>query len=92
MRRTMQTVLGAAFLAVVLGTAGCASTEEKDPAIDAAQQSASQAMADASAARGEAAEAKQLAQEALETARQALELARANQERIERMFKESMQK
>lgn len=91
MRKTVQNVLGAMILAAALGVAGCASTEERE-AVSAAQQTANEAMSEAQAARADAAEAKQLAQEALETARQALEQAQANEERIDRMFKESMQK
>lgn len=95
MRKTAKNVAGALMIAAVLGAAGCASTSKKDALADEvakATEAANRAAASAEAARAEASEAKQMAREALDMARDAREQANANNEKIDRMFKKSMQK
>lgn len=95
MRKTAKNFAGALMIAAALGAAGCASTNNKDALADEvakATEAANRAAASAEAARAEAAEAKEMAREAMNMARDAREQANANNEKIDRMFKKSMQK
>lgn len=95
MRKTAKNVVGALMIAAVLGAAGCAATNKKDALADEvakATEAANRAAASAESARAEAAEAKEMAREAMNMARDAKEQADANNEKIDRMFKKSMQK
>lgn len=95
MRMSVKKVAGAVLIAAALGAAGCASNKKMDSLSDDVRQAteaANRAAASAEAARAEAAEAKRIAQQALEAAREANQRSKDNSEKIDRMFKKSMQK
>ena len=85
MRNIYKTMTAGVMLAAL---AGCATTGDLDALrteVDKANSTASQAAADASAAKRDAAAAKTAAE-------QARDAANATNEKLDRMFKKSMQK
>jgi predicted small lipoprotein YifL len=85
MRNIYKTMTAGVMLAAL---AGCATTGDLDALraeVDKANSTASQAAADASSAKSAAAAATATANEALDT-------ANATNEKLDRMFKKSMQK
>lgn len=90
--RTLST---GALLVVLAGTTACTSTAEMDALradVDRANAAASQAAADAAAARAAADAARATAEEAKLAAEQARSASMATDEKLDRMFKKSMQK
>lgn len=88
MRNFYKTMATGAMVVALAGATGCATTGDLDALkaeVDKANSTASQAASDASAAKRDAAAAKT-------TADQALEAANATNEKLDRMFKKSMQK
>lgn len=88
MRNFYKTMATGAMVVALAGATGCATTGDLDALkaeVDKANSTASQAASDASAAKRDAAAAKA-------TADQALETANATNEKLDRMFKKSMQK
>ena len=87
--RNFSKIMATGAMAVALaGATGCATTGDLDALkaeVDKANSTASQAASDASAAKRDAAAAKA-------TADQALDTANATNEKLDRMFKKSMQK
>lgn len=95
MRMTVKNIAGVILIAAAVGASGCAATGNNDELrqdVRQATEAANRAAASAEAARAEASEAKQIAQEALNTAREANQQSRENSEKIDRMFKRTMQK
>ncbi len=88
MRNFYKTMATGAMVVALAGATGCATTGDLDALkaeVDKANSTASQAASDASAAKRDAAAAKA-------TADQALDTANATNEKLDRMFKKSMQK
>jgi len=88
MRNFYKTMATGAMVVALAGATGCATTGDLDALkaeVDKANSTASQAASDASAAKRDAAAAKA-------TADQALSTANATDEKLDRMFKKSMQK
>jgi murein lipoprotein len=88
MRNFYKTMATGAMVVALAGATGCATTGDLDKLqveVDKANATANQAAADASAAKRDAAAA-------MTTAKEALDTANATDEKLDRMFKKSMQK
>ncbi len=88
MRNFYKTMSTGVMVVALAGLTGCATTGDLDALkaeVDKANSTASQAAADASAAKRDAAAAKTAAE-------QARDAANATNEKLDRMFKKSMQK
>lgn len=88
MRNLYKTMTAGAMLVALAGATGCATTGDLDALraeVDKVSATASQAAADASAAKRDAAAAKMAAEKAAAE-------ASATNEKLDRMFKKSMQK
>lgn len=88
MRNIYKAVSTGAVVVMLAGATGCATTGDLDALraeVDKANSTASQAAADASAAKRDAMAAKTAAEEARDA-------AMATNEKLDRMFKKSMQK
>ncbi|MEM8560609.1 MAG: Lpp/OprI family alanine-zipper lipoprotein [Pseudomonadota bacterium] len=88
MRNLYKTLASGAMIVALASATGCATTGDLDALkaqVDKANSTASQAAADASAAKSDAAAAKAAAMEARDAANE-------TNEKLDRMFKASMQK
>ena len=88
MRNIYKTMTAGVMLVALTGATGCATTGDLDKLqaqVDKVSATANQAAADAAAAKTQAAAAQATAQQALDT-------ANATDEKLDRMFKKSMQK
>jgi murein lipoprotein len=88
MRNLYKTMATGVMVVALAGATGCATTRDLDKLqveVDKANATANQAAADASDAKRDAAAA-------MATANEALETANATDEKLDRMFKKSMQK
>jgi murein lipoprotein len=88
MRNINKTLTAGAMVLALTGLTGCATTGDLDALraeVDKASSTASQAASDASAAKRDAAAAKTAAE-------QARDAANMTNEKLDRMFKKSMQK
>ena len=83
----------AGSVAIALGLlSGCATTSDTEDQMAQLRAQLSQAQAAAAAATEQASSARFLAEKAIDEARKANNCCNANTERMERMFKKSMQK
>jgi outer membrane murein-binding lipoprotein Lpp len=95
MKRPLKQLLFILLLALTVGLAGCATTQEVDKLradVQTAMERASGAEATANAAKQEAAAARAAAERAEQAALDAKAAAEATDEKIDRMFKKTMNK
>jgi murein lipoprotein len=95
MKNPLKQVLLIVLLAVTVGVAGCATTQEVEQLrtdVKAAADRAASAEATANAAKQEAAAARAAAERAEQAAMDAKAAAEATDEKIDRMFKKTMNK
>jgi outer membrane murein-binding lipoprotein Lpp len=95
MKRPLQQLLFILMLALTVGVAGCATTQEVDKLradVQTAMERAASAEATANAAKQEAAAARAAAERAEQAALDAKAAAEATDEKIDRMFKKTMNK
>ncbi|MGK2927053.1 MAG: Lpp/OprI family alanine-zipper lipoprotein [Lysobacterales bacterium] len=95
MKKPIKQVLLVLILALTVGAAGCASTQETKKLqsdVQTAMDRAASAEATANAARQEAAAARAAAERAEQAALAAKAAAEATDEKIDRMFKKTMNK
>jgi len=95
MKQPVSKLLFALFLALSLGLAGCATTQQVEQLqadVKQAMDRAASAEATANAAKQEAAAARAAAERAEQAAMDAKAAAEATDEKIDRMFKKTMNK
>jgi outer membrane murein-binding lipoprotein Lpp len=95
MKRPLQQLLFILMLALTVGVAGCATTQQVDKLqadVQTAMERAASAEATANAAKQEAAAARAAAERAEQAALDAKAAAEATDEKIDRMFKKTMNK
>lgn len=95
MKNTLKNLLLIVFLALTVGAAGCATTQDMETLradVNTAMERAASAEATANAARQEAAAARVAAERAEQAAMDAKAAAEATDEKIDRMFKKTMNK